>query len=202
MAIPRPVGDRQRGSCSRCSRGSGRSSPDRGRRAAAPGPDGKPVDVAPTPTERRPCELVAGLLTVELHEHPPALSRVGHLVEDGDSRRPCRLVVPARCLPRGGACRPGSRLVRALGIGGFLFGPVLLVPAALVSVAWVFLVVRWIAYRRRIAARSTYEPQPSTDTRRDALDMLDEDPALFMCCQAAAAAAASISAPAGSLDFQ
>lgn len=75
-----------------------------------------------------------------------------------------------------------------LGIGGFLFGPVLLVPAALASVAWVPLVLRWIAYRRRIAARRTHKPQPRTKARRDALDVLDHDPALFMRRQAGAAA--------------
>lgn len=31
-----------------------------------------------------PGELVAGLLAVELHEDPPALGRVGHVVQDGD----------------------------------------------------------------------------------------------------------------------
>ena len=42
------------------------------------------VDVASAAMEDVPGELVAGLLAVELHEDPPALGRVGHLVQDGD----------------------------------------------------------------------------------------------------------------------
>ena len=42
------------------------------------------VDVASPTMEDVPGELVAGFLAVELHEDPPALGRVGHVVEDGD----------------------------------------------------------------------------------------------------------------------